>query len=79
MNTSPPFHPLTEKKAGCRVKIARHPADESRGFIFGTVTKTGFYYEKDNAIPAVVVKWDEPVSYLPGTGKVVAAYCVISL
>ena len=48
----PPFHPLTVKKEGDRVKMLRHPADESRGYYYGTVIPIPMHdYLK--------VRWDE--------------------
>jgi hypothetical protein len=32
-----PFHPLTNKKIGDRVKIPKNPLDESLGFDYGTI------------------------------------------
>jgi hypothetical protein len=51
--TPPPFHPLTPKQPGDRVMVPRHPADESRGYYYGTVTSNG------------KVIWEQPIPFMP--------------
>lgn len=52
------FHPYTTKQEGDRVKIPRHPLDESRGYYFGTVIHRP---PSDHFL----VQWDEDIPYLP--------------
>lgn len=60
----PPFHKLTPKQPGQRVKIPRFATDESRGYVHGTV------------LPSGSVEWDE---YIPYLGKVTSASSAMSL
>jgi hypothetical protein len=53
---TPPFHQLTTKKEGDRVKILRHPADESRGWYYGTV----FHQALTDSLR---VRWDEDIPF----------------
>jgi hypothetical protein len=53
---TPPFHPQTTKMIGDRVKMPRHPADESRGWYYGTV----FHQAPSDRLK---VRWDEDIPY----------------
>lgn len=48
-----PFHPLTAKVQGQRVKIAKFATDESRGFYYGTASNNGSGEQR------VCVRWDD--------------------
>jgi len=65
----PTFHSSTIKQLGDRVKILRHPADESRGYVFGTVTHRPPSDE-------LIVMWDEKLPYLPNPSSTFPAILV---
>lgn len=54
---SPPFHPLTTKKIGDRVKIPKNSLDESLGFDYGTIHHVG---PSDD----LTVFWDHKTPFL---------------
>jgi hypothetical protein len=64
---TPPFHKFHKKKLGDRVKIPRHPTDESRGYYYGTVIRGRFIFDLGQFVPGgkeLIVEWDEPVPFL---------------
>lgn len=64
---TPPFHKLHKKKLGDRVKIPRHPADESRGYHYGTVINGCRHFDGptfDLTGKGLIVEWDEDIPFL---------------
>lgn len=52
-----PFHPMTTKKIGDRVKVPRFATDETRGYHYGTVEHRPLRDE-------LIVVWDQPIPYM---------------
>jgi len=63
------FHPYTYKYEGDRVKIPIHPADESRGYVSGTVIHRAPSDE-------LIVQWDEKLPYLPNPSPIFPAILI---
>ena len=65
---TPPFHKLHKKKLDDRVKIPRHPADESRGYYYGTVIngRRCLFDESEFELigKGLIVEWDEDIPFL---------------
>jgi hypothetical protein len=63
------FHPYTNKLEGDRVKVPIHPADESRGYVFGTVIHRPPSDE-------LIVQWDEKLPYMPNPSFILPAILI---
>jgi hypothetical protein len=63
---NPPLHKCRPKVLGDRVKIPRHPADESRGFHYGTIIHGRKLFDGEFIPegPGLIVEWDEHIPYL---------------
>ena len=61
-NNPPPFHPLTTKRVGDRVKVPRCYTDESNGFFYGTIIEMR---NGDARVSWDIKNTDAPTGLLP--------------